>query len=437
MADLMLPPAEVLRAHVQDALSRYWPSGTPPVAQLPVAVAPAVEIEGPLSLTSVTLPDWAGACGVDGALLVPEEACVAGDNWAQVDWWLAAYLLLECWHERVWERNHGPIHSYSFRLRGWDERAWQRPWVNRIAMFLRTWAARTADGVESTAINSLPGPDFMMTHDVDAVRKTLAIRLKQGAFLLVNAGRAALRGDAVGMLRGVGRAMQFMLAQEDWWMLDEVLGMEARAGVRSVFHFYAEVGPKSLRKRLFDPSYDLAEPRLNRFIRESRQRGFIVGLHPGFESWSSDAAIREQRQILADNGGGEVTHCRQHWLRFGWDATWRAQASAGIRHDTTLMFNDRPGFRNSAAIAWRPWNPDNGRPHDLVVTPSVLMDSHLFDYQALSGSERISTIDGLLSEVRVVSGQAAVLWHPHTLTSDYGWRAEFRHLLDGVAKVAA
>ena len=38
-------------------------------------------------------------------------------------------------------------------------------------------------------------------------------------------------------------------------------------------------------------------------------------------------------------------------------------------------------------------------------------------------------MDYLLKECKNVSGNAAVLWHPHTLTKDYGWSHGFLTLL--------
>jgi len=61
--------------------------------------------------------------------------------------------------------------------------------------------------------------------------------------------------------------------------------------------------------------------------------------------------------------------------------------------------------------------------------PTVLMDSHLYDYQMLAADDRRATMRAWLDEVVAVAGQAAVLWHPHTLSDDYGWREGFEELL--------
>jgi hypothetical protein len=56
------------------------------------------------------------------------------------------------------------------------------------------------------------------------------------------------------------------------------------------------------------------------------------------------------------------------------------------------------------------------------VLPTLLMDSHLYDYQPLQREERGRSIAHWLDELAAVGGQCAVLWHPHTLSRDYGWR---------------
>ena len=93
--------------------------------------------------------------------------------------------------------------------------------------------------------------------------------------------------------------------------------------------------------------------------------------------------ITAQRDCVEQAAGVQVSSCRQHWLRFSWEKTWMAQAQSGLSCDRTLMFNDRFGFRNSSALLWNPWNPVTSSYHLVSVEPTILMDSHLYDYQSL------------------------------------------------------
>lgn len=431
---LPLPPNEAIRNHVREALSRYWPHKPLEPSIFPVLGARPVSISGPLRLVNISLPSWALAYGVQGTLLVPAEACEGGNDWQRVDWWLAVFLLLECWHERTLELNRGSIHSYSFRLEGWDVRVWEYAWVNRIALFMRAWAANEQGKVAADLFGPLPSSEVLMTHDVDATAKSVPIRLKQGAFNLLNAGRHLVHAEPEKALGKLALAMRFLFSREDWWTFDTLLGEERRAGIRAHFHFYADTRKKSLKRWLFDPGYDIRDERIRALMGQVQKENGVIGLHPSFDAWQSPELIRRQRQHLANVSSSPVSACRQHWLQFGWQCTWAAQEQAGIETDATLMFNDRPGFRASAALAWQPWNQQAARPHRLRVQPTAMMDSHFYDYQTMDATQRAAGIQHWIDETRAVGGQIAVLWHPHTLTRDYGWTDGFQELLHALAE---
>ncbi len=181
---LPLPNFYKRREHVLLALGCYWPKNISSVTSLPIKHAKKTPIiSGPLRLVEINLPTWATHCGLNGRMLVPAEVVenkkINDETWRFIDWWLAAFILLEAWHERVWELQNGPIHSYSFHLKGWDKRAWQHAWVNRIGLFLRAWAIDRGDQFTAEHLGHPPDFKIHMTHDVDAVQKTLSIRLKQ------------------------------------------------------------------------------------------------------------------------------------------------------------------------------------------------------------------------------------------------------------------
>lgn len=427
-ADLPPVPGPDLRRHLLGALGRYWPDRAEAVARAPVRELPFPEVRGPLRLVLVPVPAWAEPWAVEGRLAAPREACADPDrpSWDGVDWWLAAFLLLEGWHERAWERDHGPVHSYGFRLRGWDGRAWERAWVNRIALCLRAWGG--------TDPGPVPAARLLLTHDVDALDLTLPIRLKQGSFNLINAARALGRGrlrEAGARLRGAGR---FLAGAPAGWSLGDLLEREARAGIRSRFHVFAgDPGFRRPGRWLLDPGYRPGDPRLGGFYRTLRAGGWSLGLHPGYDAWADPDALRAQKAALEAASGAEVSACRQHWLRFSWAETWAAQEAAGLRQDTTLMFNDRPGLRGSAALAWCPWDPGAGRARVLEALPTILMDSHVYDYRPLAPAHRRAAMAQWLEEVGAVGGEAALLWHPHTLGPEYGWGEGFEELLAALA----
>lgn len=185
---------------------------------------------------------------------------------------------------------------------------------------------------------------------------------------------------------------------------------------------------------LLDPSYRSDQAVTRMALQEVKAAGAKVGLHPSAKSWDSVEMIRTQRLTLEKAAKVAITTIRQHWLKFSWERTWLCQEQAGLSEDFTLMFNDKPGFRNSSAISWNPWRSGGGVEHRIRATPTVLMDSHIYDYEKHDGESRERKICKLVDECKAVRGSAAFLWHPHTLSSDYGWRSSFEYLLDEVTR---
>lgn len=431
-----LSTAVTQRSLAVRALSAYWPRTGAPIASLPIPAAPPIVAEPlPPRLEEIGLPDWAADLAPERTLPVPAHTLIVGPAlpFERVDWLAAAFWYLNGSAERAHEAAHGPVHSYSYKLAGWPPRMWDRAWVNRIALFLRRWAARHAHREETELLGPLPQPSILVTHDVDAVRKTWSIRCKQSAFHLFNGARRLSAGDVRGAGAKLGSAARFMLSPADYWKFDELATMDRAAGVRPCFMFYGRApAHRKGRLRLLDPDYDVMEEAVAARIRALAQQGCAIGVHPSFDSWDDSAAMQEERLRVERACAAAVTSCRQHWLKFSWARTWSAQQHAGLTLDMTLGFNDRPGFRNGAALRFSPWDDTRGEPLSIESVPLVLMDSQLYDYAAMDDAARAAAIQRWIGEVLEVRGTASVVWHPHTLSSDYGWRGGFSMLLHAI-----
>jgi len=435
--NFVLPGQLEIQNHCISSLSQYWINKKYLIEKLPIKrLMIKIDSRNPLKLESILLPDWAKHHGVNDYLLVPSECipndCKANKNnlWKEIDWFLAIFLLIECCHERAWENEFGPIHSYSLRLKGWDERAWEHAWVNRIGLFLREWAAYEECEPSEQLFGKLDIAEIKMTHDVDAINKTWAIRFKQTAFILFNAFRALSSGNLFEAIKKIKKSFTFFFTNEDWMVVDKLLAYEKDAEINSTFHFYGDLQEKNLKKILIDPGYKVNSSLLKKTISDILLSNHEIGLHPGFESWDDIEDLSRQKKALEDASGVTIYNVRQHWLRFSWDATWACQEAVGLKLDSTLMFNDRPGFRNSSSLIWHPWNFNKNKPHKIQAMSSILMDSHIHDYLELNNQNRKDVMSYWIKECRIVHGKAAVLWHPHTLTKDYGWSDSFLQLLD-------
>lgn len=417
------------RAHALHTGRRYFGSRSDAVAALPCSCSDQRAFG---ELVMVPLPTWAADLGVGSIpALAVDKSCLSQGRepeFERCDWLKAAFLHLDGWLERSIEREKGPIHSYALRLPKEAQQAYDRAWVNRIYLFLRRWAASHLGQLEEELFGPRPPARFILTHDVDALEKTMPLRLKSSVMSTIATARHALAGRLEMATQRAKTALRYALTSSDYWLFDEVCCMEASRGFRSVFLFADGDSGGDAVKWLLDPSYRVADPRVGALMRKLSKGGWQIGIHPGFKSWDDAEAISTLIRKVEEASGQKINLCRQHWLRFSWEKTWLAQQQAGVAIDFTLGFNDRLGFRNGAAVAMRPWNWDTNVPMALTSLPTILMDSQFYDYDfpADIKGAMIHWID----EVMAVGGEATLLWHIHTMHPEYGWANGYEALLD-------
>jgi len=387
----------------------------------------------------ILLPKWASDIGVGSpsSLVVPSHCVAEGDDpvWQDVDWFRAAFDMATCQAECQYEQQNKPVHSYALRLPKSLSKQWDYAWVNRIVLFLQRWAARQADRTEEELFGKKPRGKIHLTHDVDYVSKTLALRFKQSIFSVLHIIKFLMGRDFAAAKGGFGRLFRFSFGGGQYKQFSNITNMEAEYDLKSTWNFYGGVGgyKRTVTELILDPAYSINDKYLSNQIQQLKDEGHQIGLHQGFHSWRASKNMLAEKKRVEESLGEKIVTCRQHWLRFSFADTWKAQEQAGLQFDTTLGFNERSGFRNSAALRMPAWIASEQRfSESLETLPMVLMDSHLFDYGQMNAEERKKIIDYILDEIEFVGGEATIIWHQRVFHQDYNWGEDYRYLLKGI-----
>ncbi len=294
----------------------------------------------------------------------------------------------------------------------------RRPLVGTYVLFL-SQALRTLFGDRFTPIPRWPnGADYaiVLSHDVDrplsrptADHYKLRVVRDLRAQQFVAASRSIagyfknvlLRGDS-----GLQSASDPNFGFDKWMAFEQTLKTKSA--------FYVAVRHSAEEGAAWEEvNYDFKHPAIIDRLRFLTDSGWEVGLHASIACQSEPHRFAIERQLLSDAVGKEVRGLRHHYWALDPvkpQRTLKQHADAGFDYDSSLGFNDAPGFRSG--LAW-PFNPIDGealRFLDIFQLPPTLMDGGIF-YTSPTTSEGEAAIHNHIRSVAAIGGAVVFNWH--------------------------
>lgn len=259
---------------------------------------------------------------------------------------------------------------------------------------------------------------FKLTHDIDNVGIPFQVR--------TSLGHSLKRHKPLATLQDLRSSFTESLPAE----LAAVSNLADISSSRNICSaFYWKGSPPGPR----DSGYDPMHKKTQRVISNLRERGFELGVHPGYETFGDRTKLaseveRLRRALRVSSPGG-----RQHYLRWSPD-TWLDWEACGLAYDSSLGFADRFGFRAGTGVPYHPWSFRENRELKLIEVPLILMDCTPVMYMRLSRSEALQRIGALIRRMEKTGGVFTMLWHNTPLLDpDYdGWYESILDLLAGV-----
>jgi hypothetical protein len=343
------------------------------------------------------LPVLYGVTGAQQAVLhKPNEARLA------VDVFGSAFFMLTRYEELVQENRYPyerfPAHASLAQRAGFLE----RPLVNEYVELL--WEAL------HPLWPQLPRKQrayrVWPTHDVDTPfavlgRKFPAVLRSAGADILRRHDSALAWQRLQAMMKPQGGKS----ISDPFWTFEKIMDCSEAHGLMSCFFL------------LVDPAaFALDDPRIVNLLKQIKQRGHEIGVHPALDTHLKPEAVLSAKQVVerAMQLAGveqESLGGRQHFLQWTCPDTWQAYSSAGLEYDSSLGFADCSGFRCGTCYEYPVFDLRTRQQLPLRERPLTVMEVSLFHYEKLCTEDALRKIDLLKAQCRKHHGDFTILWH--------------------------
>ncbi len=216
---------------------------------------------------------------------------------------------------------------------------------------------------------SKPKTSYRLTHDVDNPIKlpSLYKLIKaSGRLLLVEKKGLSAQRELFKTYFGIKRGTTKDPYDTFDWLF-------RREKIEKVVYFMAGGITK------FDNFYQIDSPIARRIIKQARESGYKIGLHPSYEAYANEALYKKEKEVLEKVLEEKVTLARQHYLRFQFPETAKIIDNQGIVEDSTLGYRDMIGFRCGTGFGFRLYNFEKEEAYNFTEVPLVIMEWSLIE----------------------------------------------------------
>lgn len=336
-----------------------------------------------------------------------------------------AFVFLSRYEEYLSEQNGNYIYSYMSKHPREDKQSFLIPIVN---ILFNQFEAFLKKNFKNLIFTKKQKTTIELSHDVDYINKTIQLRLKQTAFNSYNTLKSITKPKK--FIRNINKTIKFLFSNPSYWCFDYWQELENRYNKKSIFYIYVKNETKDLKSWLIDPSYDIkTDIRLQKKLKELHINGFEIGLHGSYKSANDFEKLKEEKEILEQILGVNITKIRQHWLNYFEEITPYSHNKL-FRYDSTLGWNDCIGFRSGCANKYTPYDFKNQKAFEYEVIPQVIMDSNIFDYtnndDIFLKAKKMLDVSKKVSKNTTIS----ISWHQRVCNSDYNWHKFYKKLLE-------
>ncbi len=269
---------------------------------------------------------------------------------------------------------------------------------------------------------------LFLSHDIDQIDDRELFRVLGD---LNHIRRMLLQGEKGNIALALRRVMRSLFHPKPTGSdIARILEIEARYGFHSTFYvlhdpYWSRMGPR----------YKLSSKGIHNIVDKIREADGEIGVHGGYLRFNNADLYRESREVIDRTFDVQSVGIRNHYLRFSYPETWRAQVKAGFLYDATFGDSDTLGPKDGQMFPFYPIDPDTGKAMKILALPITVMDATLFRYMKLSGQKALDAAWAAIQPVIDAGGMVSLLWHNNYFDeSEYwDWQWVYEQLLERLA----
>ena len=244
-----------------------------------------------------------------------------------------------------------------------------------------------------------------LSHDIDYIKKwSLGIIYREVVqYFFLNKKRELLR-------KRVERLKHFLKAffdRNDPYRNSfiKMVDYEIKNGIRSTYFLKAGTTSKH------DVSYSLKNKFLLKMVRELKEKGFDIGLHPSYNAYNDELIMKREMLKLKKVMGIEQLGVREHFLRYDVKSTPMLHSNLNFIYDSSLGYHDLEGYRTGYSFPHKLFDLKNNKTLNIIEIPLIIMDSTLEYYRHLEPEKAKAVIKEMINRLKNYGGILTLLIH--------------------------
>ena len=232
----------------------------------------------------------------------------------------------------------------------------------------------------------------------------------------------SLKNYTLYQMEAIKKSIERLIKKDEnvYWVFEEVMNSESKYGFKSTFFFASRNRFNKHANFQEDVPYDIEQNSFDKIFNKMNEYGFEIGLHASYFAKNDKEMLKEETEILERISNRKLVGNRHHFWQIGQEPekTLQSHTQNGLFYDSSLAFNDAPGYRRNVALPYFLFDVELNQAINNMQIPTFMMDSNFMLNPEFREKEAINQAKHYINQFHSTGGVGAIDWHVRTSSTN-------------------